>query len=287
MRMFKLWRTSVRTGQAKAVLLLWVFTLAICGAVCQAQVTIVQLSDAHIGLSQAPHAAQNLRQAVQMINALHPDAVVLSGDIGENVTAWQVARSILKGLSCPLFYVPGNHDVHLHTVNQYRSVFGPDYYRFDVRGIIFLVIDTQLMEVIEGDNAGSTNLPPDTAAEREKMFAWLSAQLSSIPKGATVIPVQHIPLFRDNGFPDPRPYWVINDPVRSRELALLEKMGVKHMLVGHWHNFRVFTNGGITYHEGAATSWLPIGGTLGFAVHTISPLGDVKTEFVALPGAKP
>ena len=78
----------------------------------------------------------------------------------------------------------------------------------------------------------------------------------------------------------------MNDPFRSRELAILEKMGVKHMLVGHWHNFRVFTVNGITSHVGAATSWLPVGGHLGFAVHTISG-GNVSSRFVALPNAVP
>jgi 3',5'-cyclic-AMP phosphodiesterase len=286
MPMLKFRRISARAWQARLILLLCAFVFSV-SAVCTAQVKIVQLSDAHIGLAQAPHAADNLRHAVAMINALQPDAVVLTGDVGENPTAWQVARSILKGLRCPLFYVPGNHDVHLHNVSQWRSVFGPDYYRFDVRGVIFLVLNTQLMEVVEGANAGSTTLPADTKAEEEKMFAWLSAQVSKIPNGATVIPVQHMPLFRDNGFPGSQAYWVINDPPRSRELALFHKMGVKHMLVGHWHNFRVYSNSGITFHQGAATSWLPVGGTLGFAVHTISPSGNMTTQFVPLPGAKP
>ena len=268
------------------VLLLWALALSVSTGICRAQVTIVQLSDVHIGLSQAPHAAQNLRQAVSMINALHPDAVVVSGDIGENPTAWQVAKNILKGLQVPLFYAPGNHDVHLHNVNQYRSVFGPDYYRFDVRGVTFIVLDSELLEVLEGANAGSTSLPPDTLAEANKMLAWLSNQ-ASIPHNATVIPIQHIPLFRDNGFPSSKPYWVINEPYRSKELALFAKMGVKHMLVGHWHNFRVFSNSGITFHVGAATSYLPVGGTLGFVVHTISPSGGVTSHIVPLPGAKP
>jgi hypothetical protein len=269
------------------ILLLWAFTLSIFAGTSCAQVTIVQLSDLHIGISKSPHAAQNLRQAVAMVNALHPDAVIVSGDIGENPTAWQIAKNILKGLQSPLFYAPGNHDVHLHNVNQYRGVFGRDYYRFDVRGIIFLVINSQLLEVVEGANAGSTNLPPDTLAEANKMLSWLSSQASAIPHGATVIPIQHIPLFRDNGFPGGQPFWVINEPYRSREMALFQKMGVKHMLVGHWHNFRVYSNSGIAFHVGAATSYLPVGGTLGFAVHTISPSGGVTTHFVALPGAKP
>jgi hypothetical protein len=118
------------------------------------------------------------------------------------------------------------------------------------------------------------------------MISWLTSQEVTIPKGATVIGIQHVPAFRDRGFPDSRPYWVVNEPYRSREMVLLEKMGVKHMLVGHWHNFRVFSSGGITWHEGAATSWLPLGGRLGFVVHTITS-SDVKSEFVALPGATP
>src|SRR5262249_42890050 len=251
------------------VFLLWTLILGVSAAASQAQVTIVQLSDTHIAEPHSPHAADNLRKAVSMINALHPDAVVVTGDIGENAMAWQIARSILKGLRVPLFYVPGNHDVHLHNVAQYRKVFGPDYYRFDVRGIVFVVIDSQLLGNYE--NVNNNPLPPlpaDTLAEGAKMLSWLSGQGASIPPGATVIAVQHIPLYRNGGFPDGRPYWIINDPFRARELASLQKMGVKHMLVGHWHKFQVFTANGITFHMGAATSWLPFGGTLGFSVHT-------------------
>lgn len=269
-------------------LVVWTFTLTLPAVMCRGQITIVQLSDVHIAEPHSPHAAENLRQAVAMINALHPDAVVVSGDVGESVMAWQVARSILKGLRVPLYYAPGNHDVHAHNVATYRKVFGPDYYRFDVRGVIFLVIDSQLLGNYDSFNGTSLPpLPPDTQAESAKMLSWLTNQAASIPHGATVIGIQHIPLFRDGSFPSTKPFWVVNDPYRSRELALLEKMGVKHMLVGHWHNFRVFSSNGITFHVGAATSWLPIGGRLGFAVHTISLTGDVKSQFVALPGARP
>ena len=253
------------------------------------QVTIVQLSDTHIGLLQAPHAVQNLNQAVQMINAIHPDAVVVSGDIGENQADWITARAILSHLAVPVFYAPGNHDVHTHNVAQYRAVFGPDYYRFDIRGITFLVIDSQLLGNYDNYNAVSPPpLPGDTLAESNNMLAWLSAQASSIPPGAVVVAVQHIPPFRDSGFPpDTKPYWVVNEPFRSEEMGLLQRIGVKDALVGHWHNFRVFSADGITWHESAATSWLPWGGILGFEVHVISSSGTVTTEFVALPGATP
>src|SRR5882724_11899302 len=54
-----------------------------------------QVTITHIGDKHAPHAADNLKRAVEMINDRRPDAVILSGDIGENPHAWDEAKSIL------------------------------------------------------------------------------------------------------------------------------------------------------------------------------------------------
>jgi 3',5'-cyclic AMP phosphodiesterase CpdA len=253
-------------------------------APARAQVVIAQISDTHIGEHHSPHAADNLRRAVEMINQRHPDAVVLSGDIGESPENWQIARQILKGLKAPLYYVPGNHDVHSRDVERYRGAFGKDYYAFQVKGVRFLVIDSQLLGNFDNFNAHSQPpLPPETEAESRRMLDWLAEQ----KKGGIVIGIQHIPAFRDGNFPpDTKPYWVVTDPYRAQEMEILHKLGVRHMLVGHWHNARVFERDGITWHVAPATSWLPWGGELGFAIHTISNNGDVKTEFVAL-GTQP
>ncbi|HZD96294.1 MAG TPA: metallophosphoesterase, partial [Candidatus Sulfotelmatobacter sp.] len=250
---------------------------------------------------QAPHAAENLRRTVDMVNARHPDAVVLSGDIGENQEEWQRAREILKGLRAPLYYVPGNHDVHTQDVQRYRGVFGPDYYRFQVKGITFVVIDSQLLGNFDQFQARSIQpMPPETEAEAEKMLSWLSQQAGRKPedhghhndnadrddgnRGGVVIGIQHIPAARgDNLPPDSKPYWVVNDPYRSRELDLLKKLGIRHMLAGHWHVGTIFNRDGITWHIAPSTGrLLPWSSNLGFAMHTISRDGDVKTEFVSL-----
>ncbi|MGE5322871.1 MAG: metallophosphoesterase family protein [Actinomycetota bacterium] len=278
----------------------WLFLLFLFFALprgAAAQVTVAQLSDTHLGEKHAPHAADNLRRAVEMINARHPDAVVLSGDIGENPAEWAKAKSILKGLKAPLYYAPGNHDVHSNDVDRYRSAFGRDYYRFQVKGVTFLVIDSQLLG--NYDNFGARTpppLPPQTEEESERMLAWLKDQGKGEDRDQDhdergrhkiIIGIQHIPVFRDGNFPpDSKPYWVVSDPYRSREMNILHKIGVRHMLVGHWHNGRVFNRDGIMWHVAPATSWLPWGGELGFAMHTISPNGDVKTEFVPL-GTQP
>ena len=302
-------RTLAPIKWFRAILAFSALLLA-CAASGSAQVTIAQISDTHLGESQAPHAADNLRRAVEMINARHPDAVVLSGDIGENPEEWERARSILKGLHAPLYYAPGNHDVHSRDVNRYRAVFGPDYYRFEVKGVTFVVIDSQLLGDFDQFNAQSPPpLPPETEGESGKMLSWLSHQpqvrnaanqhhhwwnggggddhrrdSGGDQPGGVVIGVQHIPLFRADNLPrDPKPYWVINEPYRSRELAALHKLGIQHMLVGHWHAGTVFERDGITWHVAPSTGrLLEWSGQLGFAMHTVSREGAVKTEFVWL-----
>jgi DNA repair exonuclease SbcCD nuclease subunit len=252
-----------------------------------AQLTIAQISDTHLGEKRAPHAAQNLMQAVDMVNQRRPNAVILSGDIGENPQAWEQAKSILKKLKYPVYFVPGNHDVHSSDVGRYRKVFGRDYYRFVVKGVSFVVIDSQLLGNFDVYEAKTPQpLPPQTQAESERMLDWL-AHPDDDPRTHITIGIQHIPVFRDGTFPDPKPYWFISEPYRSREMEMLRRLGIKHMLVGHWHNARIFEQDGITWHVAPATSWLPWGGELGFALHTIDAEGDVHTEFVNLPGATP
>jgi hypothetical protein len=203
-------------------------------------------------------------------------------------------------------------------------VFGPDYYRFQVKGVTFLVIDSQLLGDFDNFDAQSPPpMPSQTETESQKMLAWLSRQAPGSNAGDRgkkrhwwsrgadrddrspqrdddddrrgnggdgddrggniVIGIQHIPAERSDVVPDPKPYWVVSEPYRSRELNLLHRLGVRHMLVGHWHVGNVFERDGITWHVAPSTArLLPWSGQLGFAMHTISREGDVRTEFVPL-----
>lgn len=247
-------------------------------------VTIAQISDTHLGEQHSPRAAEHLRAAVALINARHPDAVILSGDIGETPEDREKAKTILKALTVPIYYVPGNHDISdTNSLARYRQQFGPDYYSFQVKYVEVLALDSSLLGNYEQyDSKSFLPLLPGIKTEGETMLDWLAGQPKQT-NGEVIIAVQHIPLFRDSGFPDARPYWTINPPYAQREAELLRKHGVKHLFSGHWHTPRVFKHEGITTHIAPATSWLPFGGKLGFDIHTISPNGDVHTEFVLLP----
>ncbi len=278
----------------------------------QAQVTIAQISDTHIGLARAPEAADNLRRAVQMINQRNPDVVVVSGDIGERPSAWDQARDILKGIHAKVYFIPGNHDVHSNDVDRYRQAFGDDYYKFQVQYVTVYMLDSQLWG--NWDNFDAHTEPPmpsETKSEGEKEIAWLESQANrqghgeehgkkkgkdhdrdrdnqgaDRGEGSVAIAVQHVPAERDHGFPnDPKPYWVVNQPWRGREEDALKKLGVHDVLAGHWHIGKVFDAGGLTWHVAPASSWSPFNGKLGFALHTISPDGRVTTKFIYLDGS--
>lgn len=248
-----------------------------------ADVTIAQISDTHLGERHSPHAAECLREAVEMINARHPNAVIVSGDIGESFEEREQAKTILKGLAAPVYYVPGNHDFKdTNGLALYRRQFGPDYYRFRIKNVEVLALDSQLLGNYAHFEAKSVQpLAPGLAEESQKMMNWLADQ-SKPSRGDIVIAVQHIPLLRDKDFPDAKPYWVVNAPYARGEADLLHRLGVRDLLAGHWHIGRVFNDDGFTIHVAPATSWLPFGGQLGFAMHTITENGDVRTEFVPL-----
>lgn len=260
---------------------------------------IAQLSDSHIGLARAPEASANLRKAVQLINQRGVDAVLVTGDIGERPEAWQEALDILGGLQAKFYMVPGNHDVHTDNVGRWRQLMGKDYDRIQIRNLTIYALDSQLLGNYDDYDAKQViPLPPGTRAESDKMLGWMKqaaddeqrGEVAAEPRGGgesgnrLIFAMQHVPISRADGFPaDPRPYWVVQEPYRERELALLHRLGVKHMFVGHWHKGMTYQADGITYHVAPATSWSPFGAPLGFAIYTIKPDGDVKTEFVTLP----
>ena len=80
-------------------------------------VLIAHLSDLHVGAIN--HMEKTLLDAINHINELNPDLVVVTGDLTENgyYLEFLKAREYLDLIENPLMVVPGNHDAR-HVGNE-------------------------------------------------------------------------------------------------------------------------------------------------------------------------
>ncbi len=273
-----------------------------------AQATIVQISDTHIGLSTAPNALQHLQTVVGQINAMspQPDAVILSGDIGETTSAWTTAKNTLANLKAVVYFCPGNHDIHTTNIATYRQYFGNDYYSFKINNITFMVIDSQLLGNYDTFTSSKTPadvqpLPASVQTESDSMLAWLGQQTAVSDE----IAVQHVPLFPQSlsgggTYPSTNPYWAVYDvqndtnihhEYRTEEINALTALNIHTMLAGHWHNQRDFsaTSGSFTLDlrmAPAVAYAIGTGAQVGYTVHSISSTGVVTTTMVPCNGCQ-
>src|SRR3954468_5439924 len=140
-------------------------------------IVIAQISDSHIGLARAPEASENLRKVIEMVNQRNPDAVIVTGDIGERESAWDEAKKIFSGLKPKVFYLPGNHDVSANNPQKlaaWRGDFGNDYYEAHVKGITIIALDGQLLGNYDNFNQKKASpLSSQGQQESDRMLGWL------------------------------------------------------------------------------------------------------------------
>lgn len=252
-------------------------------------VVVAHLSDLHIGLQQNPmtHGATDpeaqLKRALEVINARGVDAIIVTGDIGENPSGWPRAREILKQAKAPVYVLPGNHDTPRGDPAAFRDFWGKDYFSFRVRDVEFIGIDSQLLGNYDNFNAPQpADLSPETAREAERMLAWLAHPDSSPAAPRVRIAVQHVPIWRGGQAPDAKVYWTTHEPWRTREIELLRKLGVRDLLAGHWHKPATIEEDGFAEHVAPSVGFASTGVSIGFAIQTIGTDGSVKTELVPL-----
>jgi predicted phosphodiesterase len=96
------------------------------------------------------HAAGIHEQIVREIERLKPEFVITVGDMIEGYTEdmqtihdeWHEYLDIVKPLSVPIYYTPGNHDITTDTLlDPYRHYIGEPVYSFNHRGLHFAILD--------------------------------------------------------------------------------------------------------------------------------------------------
>jgi 3',5'-cyclic AMP phosphodiesterase CpdA len=192
--------------------------------------TVAHLSDLHFGrLDEA--VLDPLRLALER---LHPDLVVISGDLTQRARKGQFrdAKEYLDSLPMPQIVVPGNHDVPLYNVvkrflaplKNYREIISddlqPDY------------IDDEIAVV--GVNTARSFVFKGGRINDEQVEA-VKAKLCGLPDGITKILVTHHPFDvpKDSGE---------GDQIVGRARMALEKLagcGADLLLSGHLHDAHV------------------------------------------------
>jgi hypothetical protein len=145
---------------------------------------VVQLSDLHVG-KHAGSAEAHLAEVIRDVNALHPDLVIVTGDVvdqGEDGTLAPRAAAILRGIDAPLFTVVGNHDLgrslSARTTRRYGVGWEHDAHAFHPLLSVSLVLgDWEFVGFDTGPGAGVgtrvnvRGVGPDTIAQLGAVLA--------------------------------------------------------------------------------------------------------------------
>ena len=104
-----------------------------------------------VGDRTGRHRPGVFETGIAKLNLLRPEFVMSVGDLIEGYTKdeaeieqqWDEIESFTKELDAPFFYVPGNHDLANPVQHKkWRERFGPAYYHFVYRDVLFLALNT-------------------------------------------------------------------------------------------------------------------------------------------------
>lgn len=204
-------------------------------------------------------ANNRARYAVDLLGKEEHDFVIHLGDVvhplpnmNSYFPAVQEAHKILAPLKPSLNFVPGNHDLgdklsevapakaaNDTTISIYKKAFGDNYYSFEHAGILFVVMNSSLV------NGGSE--------EETKQRSWLESLLAE-EKGKRKFLFSHYPPFICQEF-ESEHYDNYAEPGRHWLLDLAVSANVEAIISGHVHHFFLNEHKGVKLYCLPATSF--------------------------------
>ena len=142
---------------------------------------IVHISDLHI--SDDAFEEEVFLQAVNEINKLHPDMIILTGDITNNgyYKQYEHAMKYLAMFEAPLFAVPGNHDARNLGYQTFEELVGERSWKLTKDGDFTVIgLDSSSAD----DNKGHIGIP---------QHLWMERQLDEcvVDGGFSIIALHH------------------------------------------------------------------------------------------------
>jgi hypothetical protein len=212
--------------------------------------TFLQLSDSHVGFSKPanPNALATLQEAAAKIRAMpaQPSFFIHTGDISHlsRDSEFDDADQVIKGLSAPTFFVPGEHDLlddgqgKAYLARYGKGSRGAGWYAFDQDGVHFVA----LVNVVDLKAGGLGNL----GAEQ---LAWLASDLKGLSDSTPIVVFAHIPLWTIY------PQWGWGTEDSAQALDLLKRFGSVTVLNGHIHQVMQKVEGHVAFHTARSTAF--------------------------------
>lgn len=203
---------------------------------------LVQLSDPHV---VAPGALLDgridtpglLAQAVAAALALHPAAVVLTGDLVDRGTTAEYAhlRALLAPIGCPVWLMPGNHD----DPAALRLAF-PDHdeLRPPLADHVLWVREAAGLRLVALDTVVPRRPHGALCAAR---LAWLDRTLAAAPARPTLVAMHHPPFVTGIAHMD---VMGLLEGAAELEAVLRRHPQVERVICGHLHRSIVSRFGG-------------------------------------------
>ena len=142
------------------------------------------------------------------------------GDLVRQGRRWfyrRLLHQVKKNLTLPFLTAIGNHDLYRGSTN-YREIFGPTYYSFQIGQTYFIILDT------------SARFRFDKAQRQ-----WLEAELQRSQASKIRFVLAHVPLFDPRG----RPEFVkcLSEEDGKDLLDLFRRYHVTHFFASHIHGY--------------------------------------------------
>jgi Icc protein len=209
----------------------------------------VQISDTHIGFDKPANSdvTATLRAAVAKIKAAaDPPAFILhTGDLTHlsKPAEFDTLQQVLREISVPVFYVPGEHDVLGDNGDGFRERFGAGtqgdgWYSFDQGGVHFI----GLVNVVNLKAGG-------LGALGDAQLEWLKRDVAHLKSSTPIVVFAHIPLW------SVYPEWGWGTDDSARALGYLKRFGSVSVLNGHIHQVMQKVEGHVTFHTAMSTAF--------------------------------
>lgn len=188
--------------------------------------TLVQISDTHFG-TEVPEVVDAIKQAIA---AIHPDILVLSGDITQRARRSQftAAKAFVDGIEAKKkIVIPGNHDIPLFNpfarflapYANYKNAFGP-------RETIWCEGNLAII----GYDATSPLRHKDGKLEEKTLKRLATHARAMIPEDGVLVACAHQPLW--TAWPEDISEALID---REKTAALFSEYNIDIVLSGHVH----------------------------------------------------